>query len=434
MAPFGVTLPSSLPGQASLTAPQTDAAKPAPKIAAWRASLKPASFRGVPFFVEMDEQEGGRRAVTHEFPGRDMPYTEDLGRKARTVTVEAYVLGADYMAKRDALLTACEAEGPGALIVPWMPERKVVCTGLRKRESVSEGGMARFSLTFAEAGQAAAPTAAPLPGVLAGTKADDAMTAAGKVLDSSIKILGAPLPVSAATLAALRTLGGTVSGASSVLRLGADIPGALARLANITPADLAELLPSELSGPLFGLAGSYTSLDAAFAPAHAERALALLGIAQAAPVVETPAGAGLVRTTMAENLIAVADYQRTAAVAEAARSASLSLPASRQEAALLRSQVVEAIDTVLDSSTDEGVYTAFTELRTSTVQALAEAAGSAPELATMRSTAVLPSLVLAQHVAPGADATEQEAQLLARNSVRHPGFVPPGDLEVLRAV
>ncbi|MHC1701805.1 MAG: DNA circularization protein [Humidesulfovibrio sp.] len=433
MAPFGIdpsrlqSLPS-LPGQSAT--PQTTSAK----VAAWKAALKPASFRGVAFFVEMDERETGRRAVTHEFPGRDIPYTEDLGRKARAITVEGYVLGADYMQKRDALLAACEAEGPAPLIVPWMPEIRVECTACRKRESASEGGMARFSLTFAEAGSAATPTATTMPGVLAGTKADDALTAAGKVLDKSITVAGVPLPVSESTLTALRALGGTMSGASSILRLGADIPGALARLANLTPADLAGLLPSELCGPLFNLAGAYTSLVAAFGPDHAQRASAMLAIAQAAPTVQAPAGAGLVRSTIAANQAAVAEYQRTAAVAEAARSASLSAPASRQEATALRSQVVAAIDTVLDTSTDDGVYTAMTELRTAAVQSLTEAAGSAPELATVRTTAVLPSLAVAQHVAPGADATEQETRLLARNRVRHPGFVPPGDLEVLRAL
>ncbi|MBU1229559.1 MAG: DNA circularization N-terminal domain-containing protein [Proteobacteria bacterium] len=434
MAPFGVTIPTIPTGLTGLAQPQASTAKAAPKVAAWKAALKPASFRGVPFFVDSDERETGRRAATHEFPGRDMPYTEDLGRKARTITVEGYVLGADYMQRRDALLAACEAEGPAPLIVPWMPEIRVVCTACRKHETVAEGGMARFSLTFAEAGQAVAPTVAPLPGVQAGQKADDALKAAGRVLDSSITIAGVPLPVSEATLSTIRSLGGVLSGASSITRLAADLPGGLKMLANLTASDFMRLLPSELCGPLFSLAGAYTSLQAAYGPAHAQRAASLLAIAQATPTVQAPAGAGLVRSTIAANQAAVYEYQRTAAVAEAARSATLSAPASRQEAAALRAEVVAGIDTVLDASRDEGVYTAFTELRTQVVQTLAEAAGSAPELTTVRTGALLPSLALAQQLAPGADATEQEAQLLARNPVRHPGFVPPGDLEVLRAL
>jgi len=360
------------------------------------------------------------------------------------------VLGKDYMAARDALIKACNAEGPGALIVPWMPERKVCCTGMRKRESAKEGGIARFSLTFAEAGQSSSPTGAALPGVLGGTKADDALKAAGKVLDSKVVIAGVPVAVQESTLATIKGLGETISGAADVARLGADLPSALKTLENISASDLTGLLPSELTGPFFALSSAYSALTSAYSSssssststaastALAARATALLEIAAAAPVVTTPSGAGTVRTQVAENQAAISEYQRSAAVAEAARSAILVSPASKQEAAALRTQVVEAIDTVLDANTDADVSAAFTTLRTTTVRALAESSGKAPEVTTVTTTAVLPALLLGQRlvVAPGygTDATEAETQILARNRVRHPGFVPPGDLEVLRAL
>lgn len=447
MAPYGINLPSL----SSLTAAQGgEAAASSGGITAsgWRASLKPASFRGVAFSVDQDEIEGGRRAVTHEFPGRDMPYTEDLGRKAAACTVEGYVIGSDYMAKRDALIAACNAEGPGALIVPWMPERQVVCTGMRKRESAKEGGMARFSLTFAEAGQESAPSGAVLPGVLGMAQADASLAAAGAALDKSIVIAGVPVAVQAETLAGLQTLGGVLSGASGVAATAADLPGILSRLANITPSDLAGLLPSELAGPLFALSSSYSTLSSAYgvrtsrssssSAALTSRVSGLLAVAASAPVVTVAPAAGTMRRQAAQNLAALADYQRTAAVIEAARAVALVQPASRQEAATLRTQIVDAMDTALDASTDATVYASLTSLRTSTVRALAESAGAAPEVATVQSGSVLPALALAQRyvVSPGYghDATAAEVEILARNRVRHPGFVPPGDLEVLRAV
>lgn len=401
-------------------------------VANWRKSLKPSSFRGVQFFVASRDQEGGRRAVTHEFAGRDIPFTEDLGRKARTYTVEGYVMGKDYMPARDALVAACEAAGPAPLIVPWAAETKVECGTYRLRESQEEGGIAHFSLTFVEAGEAAAPTGTPMPGVLTGGKVDDAMEVIGKVLDSTIKVGGVPLPVPADTLAAIKDLGAQISGVSSLVRMGADIPGALKMLQAISPADLVGLLPSELCGPLFSLAGAYSSLTSAFATAHTSRSTALLALASSTPVVTVPAGAGLVRTVQAENRAAIAQYQRSAAVAEAARSAVYSQPASRQEAIALRDELVDAIDTVLETTRDQAVYTAYADLRTTTVSALTEVSGSAPEVTTVTSAAVLPSLVLAQRVRPYVDTTDEEAQILARNKVRHPGFVPPGTLEVLR--
>ncbi|EGK8325810.1 DUF2313 domain-containing protein [Escherichia coli] len=61
----------------------------------WRDNLYDASFRGVPFSVESDEGSFGRRVQVHEYPNRDKPYTEDLGRATRRLTINAYLVGAD---------------------------------------------------------------------------------------------------------------------------------------------------------------------------------------------------------------------------------------------------------------------------------------------------------------------------------------------------
>ncbi|WP_431355959.1 DNA circularization N-terminal domain-containing protein, partial [Algimonas porphyrae] len=49
----------------------------------WRDQLEKASFRGVPFHVSRSGGEVGRRVQLTEYPLRDRPYAEDLGRKAR---------------------------------------------------------------------------------------------------------------------------------------------------------------------------------------------------------------------------------------------------------------------------------------------------------------------------------------------------------------
>ena len=78
----------------------------------WRKRLLPASFRGVPFEVESDSAPVGRRTQVHEFVQRDDPVVEDLGRQVRTYKLAAFVIGGDYMAKRDALLAALVGEKP----------------------------------------------------------------------------------------------------------------------------------------------------------------------------------------------------------------------------------------------------------------------------------------------------------------------------------
>ena len=59
--------------------------------------LLPASFRGVKFFIEKAELSAGRRTQVHEYPLRDKPFVEDLGRATRTITITAFVIGSDFI-------------------------------------------------------------------------------------------------------------------------------------------------------------------------------------------------------------------------------------------------------------------------------------------------------------------------------------------------
>jgi prophage DNA circulation protein len=119
----------------------------------WQKQLRTASFRKIRFTLTNAESSFGRRTVSHQFPKRDEPYSEDMGRKAREFQIEAFVLGPDYLRQRDRLIKACETPGPGRLIHPYYGKKDVVCTGCEIRENPNEGGVARFQLSFKEAGK-----------------------------------------------------------------------------------------------------------------------------------------------------------------------------------------------------------------------------------------------------------------------------------------
>jgi prophage DNA circulation protein len=84
----------------------------------FQASLLPASFRGVPFGVIDSHVAAGRRGETHEYPFRDTPFREDLGRRARRIAFTAFLLGDDVAAQASALLSAVEQKGSGMLVHP----------------------------------------------------------------------------------------------------------------------------------------------------------------------------------------------------------------------------------------------------------------------------------------------------------------------------
>ncbi|MFT8210855.1 MAG: DNA circularization protein [Symbiopectobacterium sp.] len=126
----------------------------------WKDKLRPASFRGVPFQVEDDEGTLGRRVQVHEYPNRDKPYTEDLGRATRRFSISAYLVGDDFFEARDRLIVAIDTPGPGTLVHPYYGEIAVCIDGeVRVSHSGREGRMCRVSFSVVEAGELSFPTA-----------------------------------------------------------------------------------------------------------------------------------------------------------------------------------------------------------------------------------------------------------------------------------
>jgi prophage DNA circulation protein len=129
----------------------------------WRGSLMPASFNGARFHCESNGRESGRRIVEHEFPKKELPYAEDMGRHAREFTIRGYCIvfpydseftlyQRDYRIPRDALIAQLETEGPGVLQLPTQPSQMVVCPRYRLTEEERFGGYCVIDMTFQEYG------------------------------------------------------------------------------------------------------------------------------------------------------------------------------------------------------------------------------------------------------------------------------------------
>lgn len=116
-----------------------------------------ASFRGISFFVEASDISAGRRVVTHQYPQRDEPFTEDLGRDARVYNLSAFVLGDDCIEQAQALRAAIEQPGPGTLVHPEFGELQVIAQPGGSMSFDQARRRVRFSLSFVEAGLNAFP-------------------------------------------------------------------------------------------------------------------------------------------------------------------------------------------------------------------------------------------------------------------------------------
>ena len=124
----------------------------------YKDRIQTGSFRNVDFEIDAHTFEGGRRVVLHEFPERDEPFAEDMGRRGRSFVLEVHIIDDDYFSQRDRLIRALERKDYGILIHPYLGRKEVQCTGFSVSENVREGRIVYFTLNFVERGKPINPT------------------------------------------------------------------------------------------------------------------------------------------------------------------------------------------------------------------------------------------------------------------------------------
>ncbi|WP_414901190.1 DNA circularization N-terminal domain-containing protein [Rhizobium cremeum] len=118
----------------------------------WAKTLRRASFRGVPFWVDMDDHSGGKRLARHEYAGGRTTYLEEMGLATPAYDVTAYLLGDLSDAQARALEVACNAAGPGRLVLPMDGGQLAYVEGFRRSRFKDQRGYIAFTFTAIPAG------------------------------------------------------------------------------------------------------------------------------------------------------------------------------------------------------------------------------------------------------------------------------------------
>ena len=136
----------------------------------WKKNWEQASFAGARFFVEADSRASGRRVAVHQYPKRNEPYSEDMGRAAIRIHVNGYLIGhpgieddgsglargeLDYLQMKDELIFVLEKDGPDILRLPMQYQKRdimVMVVGYSVSESRERGGMCTVEMDFVEYG------------------------------------------------------------------------------------------------------------------------------------------------------------------------------------------------------------------------------------------------------------------------------------------
>lgn len=443
----------------------------------WKDNLQDASLRGIAFKVDSDEATFGRRVQVHEYPNRDKPWAEDLGRATRRFNVQAYLIGDDFFEQRNRLIEAIEKPGSCTLVHPYYGEMTVVVDdAVRVSHSQSEGRMCRVSFSFVESGELSFPTA----GLATGQKLSSSVSFLDDAISSAFGAFGMDgLPdfLQDGVLDEATGMFNTVTSAFQYVDSG------ISAASRLMQGDLSVLLSPPSSGMNFvsrlqtmwragsrlsGNASDLMAMIKGFTGVTVDRGLAPRGVWKTdskttqSQTTQRNYVAQAVRTTaiskaaytvtdlpqpVARNVTRQQDPQQPARVTHPAvsdiqpdtgtdsASASSGVTSSIEtgsvvswdELAEVRDVLNEAIDTEMERVTDDNLYQALVTVRTDVNRDISARLEQIERLTEKTPAQVTPALVLA---ADWYDSASRASEITARNGIRHPGFVPVKILKV----
>lgn len=395
----------------------------------WREHYQAGKFRDAEFVTTDSGFAGGRRLAKHEYPLRDIPYIEDLGRKARSFNLNLFVIGADYIAQRERLINALEAPGAGTLVHPYLGTMPASVESFRLNESTDRGGMARLEVTFIEAGENTFPTVAADTRANVNTQSEAAISTIKDVFNSNFSVVKQPQFVARPAAAILKNINNALL--RNINRFPA-LPSTVSDFiadagqlnANISTLLLKPLTLADSITGLFGdVRGLYSSPLSALSVYRR-----FLDYGDDLPSVPTTT---FMRRREANNQSALTGLVRQTALIESARAASAVEFDSYNDAAAVRDELDEELDEQMLTA-DDATYRALNAVRVAMIKDITTRSADLARTVHYTPTTTLPALVVAHQLYGDA---HKEADIIARNKLRHPGFVPGGKaLEVLTHV
>lgn len=429
---------------------------------AWIDRLVDASFRGVPFKTEDESQTAGRRVETHEFVNRDKPYTEDLGKATSRPKFSAYVIGDDCYEQRDRLIEALNKPGPGTLIHPAYGEMSVcVEGGINVSSSSSEGRMVRFDLRFVEAGELTYPTS--------GAATANTLVSSCSALDDCISdnfdqfgMDGMPDFVQNGVIDDATSMVGYISDKMAMVDSG------ISDAARLLKGDISVLLPPPSSGKGFidqlqtmwrsgnrlsGNASDLFTMIKNFSGISLGSDLAPRGVWKTDSKTtqnqkqQSNYVASAVRTTaISEAAYAVTTLPAPVITTSEQNQQSTGWPSvthpelnnAPDEAAVvdvptwddlvdIRDTLNTAIEKELSRTTDDSLFLALRRVKSDLNNDIKHRLAQTQKTVVRTPDEVTPALVLA---AAWFDNAARESDIVRRNAVAHPGFVPVSPLRV----
>jgi len=411
----------------------------------WRDQMLPASFRGISFLIPQASVPVGMKVQLHEFPQRDEPYAEQLGKQAQVHRLVCWIIGDDCFERRDKFMEALETPGAGELVHPWLGRMQVKAGEAELTHDFKQGGMAAFAVTFYPDLPLKFPTAKV-------NTQQQVVKASDSLLDSALaRYKSAMAKVDQARLGLAR-LRNSLSGVYTVIQqqfstiIGAftNLTGFVQSLMN-APDSLSSLFSSYFSefsvdDYLGDDSGSSYRNSVATATQQTEAVASINTVSDSGGV--DAAAASQATANLVQDALLVQVALIISEMPVASQPVSTTTVASVEQQAvqpIVRPEVPVADDVLeLRDNLNEAIFQAslkadpehymvLNTLRQTIVKHLTAVAESGVRLVEITPPETLSALVLAYR--RFGDAT-RESEVVQRNRLRHPGFVPARPIKI----
>lgn len=401
--------------------------------------LRDASFRGVPFFFRDVEGTGGRRAIPHAYPKKEVGWTEDHGAVLTQQQINAILLGSDYINQMNRLLAALNTAGPGEMVHPWFGVQKVQVGRVTHRLSTEEGGIAYVSFEVYEAGEQLFPSSTEDTSATTLSAADTVKEALAngdyfEALDGVGSMVDTLLDDMQNLIGNLPTLPDALNDWMDRLNRFKDLTGIAAAAPGEIIRDVVDLISDMkdlVSEPPFALRvydqlrdqweGDRAAQAATKSLADNVSVNASTGFASSVTPVATPDATEAMQAN-------IEDFRRlvivSTLVAQAETVATATFETS-QDAQTTGDQLAEQLGEMATDAVESGqrdLWRSLRELRFAVVNDVRIRSVQLPELRRVTPARTVPVMLLAYRETGDA---ENRDELVTRNRLRYPAFITP---------
>lgn len=392
----------------------------------WTKTLWMASYKGVPFWVDDDGEDGARRIVIHEFPMRDDPFLEDLGERSRQFEVTAYVASDSADADAAAVIATCATRGAGILVLPGHGPILVRCLTFRRDRRKDRAGFIALALMFVRAGASSALVSGAQLANMVFVTAENASIALGRVFVSAVQATGADFVVDEAVGATLDAVS-----ALEVIRTSAAVEPAASAVQRARIDRLFDGVETMIVEPVTAAAIPVETVSIARALGDAmspESAVVAFGELATDPSIAPPAGTTFYGTPSAaaagRNRQAANQMLRIAALVAYAEAVARVKLSDRQSGIRLRADTAEFFEgeLLVIGAEDIDLAHAIGAVRDAAIEYLSRVILDLAPVMNVEANMSMPSLYWSWRLYADPN---RSSELVERNRVVHPSMMPP---------